>query len=112
VAGVESDDLVVAYVDDVAAQQRERLSICWSVEFEAVHPVRKFASRPGRTHFPGLWWFAMTGRHVGYESWQERERVMALDFDPEVVGVAAQNGLWEVHFDRRANMEPRPPHPC
>jgi hypothetical protein len=27
---------------------------------------------------------------VGHESWLERDRLMALDADPEVVGVAAQ----------------------
>jgi hypothetical protein len=27
---------------------------------------------------------------VGYESWLERDHVMALDFDPSVVGIASQ----------------------
>ena len=30
------------------------------------------------------------GRHVGYESWLERDHVMLLDFDPQVTGFASQ----------------------
>lgn len=44
----------------------------------------------GQRNRPGLWWFATTGEHVGHESWLERDRLMALDADPEVVRVAAQ----------------------
>jgi hypothetical protein len=32
----------------------------------------------------GLWWSATTGGHVGFESWLERDQVMALDFDAAV----------------------------
>ena len=46
-------------------------------------PVRRFASYRGQRHLPGLWWSATVGRHVGYESWLERDHVMALDFDPD-----------------------------
>ena len=58
--------------------------------FERVAAVRGFASFRGQRNRPGLWWFATTGEHVGHESWLERDRLMALDADPEVVGVAAQ----------------------
>lgn len=30
------------------------------------------------------------GCHVGYESWLERDQLMMLDFDPQVVGIASQ----------------------
>ncbi len=53
-------------------------------------PVRGFATFRGQRNRPGLWWFATTGEHVGHESWLARDRLMALDADPEVVGVAAQ----------------------
>lgn len=33
--------------------------------------------------------FARTGEHVGYEPWLERDRLMVLDADPDVVAVAA-----------------------
>src|SRR6476661_2436136 len=38
----------------------------------------------------GRWWAATTGSVVGYESWLERDWLMLLDFDPDVVGIAAQ----------------------
>ncbi|MEW1780386.1 TnsA-like heteromeric transposase endonuclease subunit [Streptomyces sp. NPDC086777] len=33
---------------------------------------------------------AGTGRHVGFESWLERDRLVPTDFDPRVVGIASQ----------------------
>ena len=73
--------------------RREPLSGCWNLAFERVAPVRGFASFRGQRNRPGLWWFASTGEHVGHESWLERNRLMALDADPEVVGVAAQRAI-------------------
>ncbi|HZD00788.1 MAG TPA: TnsA-like heteromeric transposase endonuclease subunit [Actinomycetes bacterium] len=58
--------------------------------FEDVSPVRAFRWSKGQGNFPGWWWSATTGRHVGYESWLERDHVMLLDFDPAVVGFASQ----------------------
>ena len=84
-AGVE-----VEFIDADGTPRREPLSSCWNVAFERVAPVRGFASFRGQRNRPGLWWFATTGEHVGHESWLERDRLMALDADPEVVGVAAQ----------------------
>jgi hypothetical protein len=46
--------------------------------------------RFGQRNRPGWWWFASTGDLVGHESWLERDRLMAMDADPEVVAVAAQ----------------------
>lgn len=57
---------------------------------ETVQPVRSFPSFRGQRNFPGLWWSATSGRHVGYESWLERDHAMLLDFDPQVVGFASQ----------------------
>ena len=88
-SGVTSD-VEVEFIDADGMRRREPLSGCWNVEFERVAPVRGFASFRGQRNRPGLWWFASTGEHVGHESWLERDRLMALDADPEVVGVAAQ----------------------
>ena len=77
-------------MDAEGRPRREPLSGCWNVAFERVAAVRGFASFRGQRNRPGLWWFATTGEHVGHESWLERDRLMALDADPEVVGVAAQ----------------------
>jgi len=84
-AGIE-----VEFIDADGTLRREPLSGCWNVAFERVAPVRGFASFRGQRNRPGLWWFATTGEHVGHESWLERDRLMALDADPEVAGVAAQ----------------------
>lgn len=53
-------------------------------------PVRSFRWSRKLGPFPGWWWSASTGRHVGYESWLERDHVMLLDFDPEITAVASQ----------------------
>ncbi|GGP84494.1 hypothetical protein GCM10010185_67950 [Saccharothrix coeruleofusca] len=58
--------------------------------FEHCIPVRGFPSYKGQRHHTGRWWTATTGSLVGYESWLERDRLVLLDFDPEVVGIASQ----------------------
>lgn len=60
------------------------------VAFEHGRPVRAIPSYRGQRNFPGLYFAACSGRHVGFESWLERDEAMALDFDPEVVAFAAQ----------------------
>jgi hypothetical protein len=66
------------------------LEACSGVRFEDAVPVRPFRWPRGQQHFPGWWWLAATGRHVGYESWLERDHLMLLDFDPAVTGVGSQ----------------------
>jgi hypothetical protein len=85
IGGVE-----VEFADGDGVMRREPLGGCWNLAFERVAPVRGFASFRGQRNRPGLWWFSTTGEHVGHESWLERDRLMALDADPAVVGVAAQ----------------------
>ncbi|WP_411152515.1 TnsA-like heteromeric transposase endonuclease subunit [Streptomyces sp. A30] len=41
-------------------------------------------------HFPGWYWSATTGRHVGFQSWLEWDRLLLMDFDPNVVGIGSQ----------------------
>ncbi|GGV56834.1 TnsA-like heteromeric transposase endonuclease subunit [Streptomyces spectabilis] len=60
------------------------------VAFEDALSVRDFPSHRGQRHFPGLYWAATTGRHVGFESWLERDHAMLLDFDPLVTGFSSQ----------------------
>jgi hypothetical protein len=80
----------VRFVGADGAERHEPLPGCLRVEFERARPVRGFASVPGQSHFPGLWWFSAAGVHVGFESWLERDVVMWLDADPDVVAVASQ----------------------
>ncbi|MFE5108710.1 TnsA-like heteromeric transposase endonuclease subunit [Streptomyces sp. NPDC056663] len=58
--------------------------------FEDVDPVRTFRRSRGERHFPGWYWAATTGQHVGFESWLERDRLLLMDFDPSVVGIGSQ----------------------
>jgi hypothetical protein len=60
------------------------------VRFEDVPPVRQFPSYKGQKNFPGLYFTACMGRHVGFESWLERDHLMMLDFSPRVIAFAAQ----------------------
>ena len=53
-------------------------------------PWRTIRSRRGQRHLPGLYWSATTGGHVVYESRLELARLLLADFDPDVVGIAAQ----------------------
>jgi len=75
---------------DGGVERRAPLAACAEVRFEDVMPVRQFRWSRGLGHFPGWWWAATTGRHVGYESWLERDHVRALDFDQAITGIASQ----------------------
>jgi hypothetical protein len=101
-------DVEVEFASADGVVRRERLGGCWNLAFERVAPVRGFASFRGQRNRPGLWWFARTGEHVGHESWLERDRLMALDADPEVVGVAAQPMWlhWVTESGRRVRHAP------
>lgn len=72
-------------------QARVALAEAGSLRLERAAPVRQFASYRGQRHLPGRWWSATDQRHVGYESWLERDHLSAFDFDPEVVAIASQS---------------------
>lgn len=80
----------VRLVGPEGARREGPLSVLWSARFEAGLPSRSFPSYRGQRNFTGLYWSATCGGHVPYESWLERDHLMRLDFDCEVVGVAAQ----------------------
>ena len=65
-------------------------SSMWSTRFESAIPWRGFAAYRGQSNVSGWWWSATTGTHVGFESWLERDQLMVLDFDPDVVGISSQ----------------------
>jgi hypothetical protein len=84
------DEFGLEFVDASGSRRRETLAACWGVPFETAAPVRAFGWAKGSRNFAGWWWLATTSDHVGFESWLERDHLMVLDFDPKVVGVAAQ----------------------
>lgn len=85
-----AEDFEMRFVDRDGLEHREPLRTCWVQPFETARPVRKFNAHRGQRSFAGLWWSATISDHVGYESWLERDHVMALDFDPDVTGLASQ----------------------
>lgn len=52
--------------------------------------MRSFPSFKGQRNYPGLYWSAKSGRHVGFESWLERDTAVLLDFDPMVRSFVSQ----------------------
>jgi len=80
----------LGYLDETGLAQLEPLTTGWAVAFEDVGPVREFGWSRSQRHWPGWWWSATTGRHVGYESWLERDHAMLLDFDTAVAGFGSQ----------------------
>lgn len=61
-----------------------------SIAFESVEPFRLVRPYRGGVTLLGEWWLATTNRHVTFESFCERDYLIEFDFDPEIVGVAAQ----------------------
>ncbi|WP_432171141.1 TnsA-like heteromeric transposase endonuclease subunit [Streptomyces sp. 1222.5] len=75
---------------DHGRRRRQPLGQGWSTRFEAVEPVRDFRWTKGVESFAG-WYYSATSRdHVGYESWLERDQLILMDRDPQVVGIASQ----------------------
>jgi hypothetical protein len=80
----------VEYLLGDSGSLRVGLEECAGVPLEDAAAFRGFRFAKGQRSFAGWWWLATTGRHVGYESFTERDHVMLLDFDPDVAGVASQ----------------------
>lgn len=80
----------LSYVDAAQERLRRPLLDCVTTRFEDMLPVRPFRWSRGERHFSGWYWSATTGRHVGFESWLERDRLLLMDFDPRVVGMGSQ----------------------
>lgn len=80
----------VFYLDRKGRRTKCLLRDVADLRLSMLVPVRKPASYRKQRHLPGRYWFATTGEHVMYESRTELKTLMMLDFDPEVIGVAAQ----------------------
>ncbi|MEU6680094.1 TnsA-like heteromeric transposase endonuclease subunit [Streptomyces sp. NPDC046925] len=100
-AGSAGPGIELSYMDAVHGRRRRPLRDCVTGRFEDVAPVRAFRWSRGERHFPGWYWAATTGRHVGFESWLERDRLLLLDFDSHVVGIGSQPFWLHWHDGRR-----------
>jgi hypothetical protein len=61
----------IGYTAHDGALHRVRLAEAAVVRFADMQPTRRI--RKGQRHLPGRWWSATDGRHIGYESWLERD---------------------------------------
>ncbi|MGH3722062.1 MAG: TnsA-like heteromeric transposase endonuclease subunit [Pseudonocardiaceae bacterium] len=78
------------YVGEDGAERRSPWGWLPEVLGELGRPVRSFPSYRGQRNFPGWYWSATEGRRIGFESWVERDHLVALDFDPTVVRIVSQ----------------------
>ncbi|MFD5159424.1 TnsA-like heteromeric transposase endonuclease subunit [Streptomyces hawaiiensis] len=85
-----AEDFEVEYVTAAGVRRRGTLGELWPVRFESVQPERRFPAFRDQGNWCGWYWSATCGDHVGFESWLERDRLVLLDFDPLVTGMASQ----------------------
>lgn len=78
------------FVAEDGLEQRVPWAFMPEVAAELGRPVRSFPSYRGQRNYPGWYWSATMGGHVGYESWVERDHLVALDFDPTVMRIVSQ----------------------
>ena len=78
------------YTAQDGAQHRVPLAGAAVVRFADTQPARRIRTRKGQRHLPGRWWSVTDGRHIGYESWLERDQLMWLDWDRAVTRTASQ----------------------
>jgi hypothetical protein len=87
---VADGDFEAVYVSGDGTECRVGLAALGGLRLEDGRPVRSFPSYQGQRNYPGWYWSATMGRRVGFESWVERDHLVALDFDPAVTAVASQ----------------------
>ena len=86
----KADAFEIGYTAHDGALHRVPLAEAAVVRFADMQPTRRIRTRKGQRHLPGRWWSATDGRHIGYESWLERDQLMWLDWDRAVTGTASQ----------------------
>ena len=87
-----SDGAVAVFYRPAVGAEPIRISVreAAALEFESVLPIRRVRAYCGGRNFVGAWWLSTTNRHVTFESWCERDHLIAFDFDPAIIGTAAQ----------------------
>jgi len=81
---------VVRYRDADGHLAEAALDRVAATDLVAGRPVRDFRFYRGRRHYSGWYWSSTMGAQVAYESRLELARILLADFDPRVVGIAAQ----------------------
>ena len=83
--------------------RRQSVTQCANLQFECAPQVERIAPRKGQRNYSGERWTATVARHVAFRSWVERDNLMVLDFETDVVAIAAQpfTLLWQVRGRER-----------
>src|SRR6185312_12005343 len=87
---VPADDFEAVIVTEAGVEHRVPWRRLPDVVDDLGRPVRSFPSYRGKRSFPGWYWATTLGGLVGFESWVERDHLVALDFDASVVGIVSQ----------------------
>jgi len=87
---VADGDFEAVYGTADGAECRVGLAALGGLHLEDGCPVRSFPAYRGQRNYPGWYWSSTMGRRVGFESWVERDHLVALDFDRAVTAVASQ----------------------
>ena len=85
-----ADDFEAVFVTEAGVEQRVPWWRLPDVVDELGRAVRSSPSFRGRRGFPGWYWASTSGGLVGFESWVQRDHLVALDFDASVVGIVSQ----------------------
>lgn len=88
--GPEPEAFEAVFVAEDGLEQRVPWAFLPEVVAELGRPVRSFPSYRGQRNYPGWYWSATMGGRIGFESWVERDHLVALDFDPMVVRIVSQ----------------------
>jgi hypothetical protein len=88
--GLAPPEFEAIYVAEDGTELQGPWSHLAGVALEQCRPVRSFPSYRGQRNYPGWYWSATMGRRVGFESWVERDHLVALDFDPMVTAIVSQ----------------------
>ena len=84
------DRTVVVWRDSDGRKQTLPVADAADVRFEDAKPARSFPQYREQRSFPGLQYMHTVGALVGFESLLERDALLVLDFDPQVVAVSSQ----------------------
>ena len=87
---VAAGDFGVVYAGPDGGEVCGGLDVLVRADLERCRPVRSFPSYRGQRNYPGWYWSATMGRRVGFESWVERDHLVALDFDRVVTAMVSQ----------------------
>lgn len=85
-----ASEVTVFYIDEHDQPQDVPLARAGKVRFEDCKMIRRIASHVGQTNFIGWHWSSTTQTHIEFESHLESQWMTLFDFDPQIIGMAAQ----------------------